>query len=269
MSETVSQFVARVLDLQITDIPDKYGDSPRCWLCGGDTNGKGLMQHVHIGMTFTQHNTAKCSDSDCLCNACACVIDSVTFKKMVTDRQLPIKIWSQAGWHSYSHYIHDSGIYKSPNRKEMRDIILNPPSGRWVLTVNSSGKKHTVFRASVASSTKTFPVQLDETTVWCDADLITACIADFEALSALGFSKDSILSGDYHPAQMLKVGIKRFMPCELKAKEWRDKHPDYMMLAHVVAFGQSEFEEVVPVEYVKTETAKPAPVTQKQMELFL
>ncbi|HEX7072947.1 MAG TPA: hypothetical protein VF226_02820 [Hyphomicrobiaceae bacterium] len=272
MAETVTQFAARVLGIADCPPPQpkrgpQYGTGAVCWLCGGATDGKGWPQATAIAPTFTQHNTAKANDSDAVCQSCAALTRAETFQRMVAERGLSVKTWTQAGWHSYSHFIRDDGHYSVPSRKDMRALLLDPPPGRWLLCINTTGQKHTIFRATVASSRTLFPVQMDETTIWCRADEIRQCMADFEGLCALGFSKDSILTGQYHPAQLLKAGLSRWKPAEGRIAPWRQSHPDLMALVHFVALGPAEFEPIEAAEYERS-AVPPQRQAQGQMEMF-
>ena len=264
MIETVTQFAARALGISDCPPPQpkrglQFGTSPVCWLCGGETGGAGWPQATAIAPTFTQHNTAKAGDSDAVCQSCASLTRAETYQEMVKSRGLPIKIWTQAGWHSYSHLILEDGTYSAPTRTEARSIVMDPPSCAWLLCLNTTGKKHTIFRATVARGRDLFPVQMDETTVWCRAAELRQCMADFEALCALGFSKDSILSGDYHPAQMLKVGIARWRPAEDRIAVWRRDYPDLIALVHFVAAGPAEFEPITAAVYQPLTPTIPEP----------
>lgn len=274
MTETVTQFVARVLRLLPCDPPpekrgaERWAYDSTCWLCGGETGGKGWPQSVAISPTFTQQNTAKCSDSNTVCCSCAALTRAETFQSMVRSRGIQIKIWTQAGWHCYSHLILEDGSYSAPTRKEMRAVLLSPPAGKWLLSINTTGQKHTIFRGTVASGRDMFPVQMDESTIWCRAASLRACMADFEAICALGFSKDSILTGQYNHTQMMKVGLSRWRPAEQRMELWRADDPGLLSLVHMVALGPAEFEPVEPAKYEKTPSETKPAVISGQMEMF-
>ena len=172
---TPTQFAARALGLLPCPPPEpkrgpRYGVSPVCWLCGGPTDGEGWPQATAIAPTFTQHNAAKAGDSDAVCQSCAALTRAATFQAMVTTRGLPLKVWTQCGWHSYSHHIREDGHYEAPAPDAARSILIDPPAGRWMLCLNTTGKKHTIFRGAVSQSRGAYPVQVDETTVWCRRD---------------------------------------------------------------------------------------------------
>ncbi|TCO70256.1 hypothetical protein [Rhodovulum euryhalinum] len=247
--ETTTQFVARVLGIvHEPPLPKKknssrYASGKTCWMCGGDTCGKGWPRSAALSGGFTGHDFALAMDSDAICQGCAAVLSGKAWQGMVAQKGTDVKVWGGAGWNNYSHLIAEDGTYIVPKRKDIRRILLDPPYGKWVLAINSSGQKHTVFRAQVAASQTHFPVQFDEMTVWIHADRFRQCLADFEALCDLGFSKDSILSGEYHHAQMLKVGIKEWREAEQKIAPWRTSDPDMITIVHFCALGPSHFEE--------------------------
>ena len=233
---TTTQFVAQALALlPYVPRPPGWGASNRCWLCGGSTGGVGWPQRLAIAPTFTQHNTAACADSDAVCQSCAAVTRAESFQALVARRGLPLKVWTQCGWHSYSHYVREDGGYEAPTPSRMRAILLEPPDGRWLLTLNTTGQKHTIFRARVATTPAWFPVQLDEETLWTSAADLRECLAAFEALAAIGCGKDGIQTGRYHPADTMRAGVALWRPAEAAMAPWRDANPLLVALVRVIA----------------------------------
>lgn len=248
MTETTTQWIARVLDLLPFEPPTpkrgpQYGTSDTCWLCGGDTGGVGWPEKAATGAGFTLHNISSAMDSDAWCQSCAAVTQSSVWKGLVERRSLGYKIWNQAGWHCYSHLVRECGHYSAPTPREMRGVLMDPPSGGWVLGINTTGKKHTLFRATVARSREHYPVQIDEYTVWIRRSEFRECLEAFEDLCRLGFSKDSIFTGQYHPAQTLKVGLQAWRAAEGRIAPWRIRDPDMLSVVHIVALGPSHWAE--------------------------
>jgi hypothetical protein len=240
--QTITQFVASSLGIASYPPPEskrgpRYGKSDRCWLCGGDTYGLGWPLALAIAPTFTQHNCAKCLDSDAVCQSCTVLTRAETWQGVVTLRKLPLKVWTQAGWHSYSHFVQEDGHYEAPVPSRVREILLDPPSGRWVLAINTSGKKHTIFRGAVASGRGIIPVQMDEETIWASHGDVLACLADFERLTSLGCRKDDVLSGNYHPEAVHRAGLRAWHAAEAPMPSWRQEHPGVIALVHFVARG--------------------------------
>lgn len=239
--ETVTQFCARALGLPPHEPPAsrrgaRYGASAPCWLCGGATGGVGWPQALAVAPTFTSHNAARRPDSDAVCQACAAFTRAETFQALVASRGLPLKTWTQCGWHSYSHHVRGDGHYEAPVPSRARDILLAPPPGRWVLALNTTGQKHTLFRGAVAdSAARAVPVQLDETTVWADRAAFAACLGDFERLTALGCGSDSVHTGRYHPEDIARAGLARWRPAEARMERWRASDPSLLALVRAVA----------------------------------
>jgi hypothetical protein len=265
-AQTVTQFVAGALG--VADYPppipkrgERFGSASRCWLCGGGTAGVGWPQDVAIAPTFTQHNTSKMSDSDAVCQSCAALTRAETFQAMVAARKLPIKIWTQAGWHSYSHFVREDGYYEAPVPSRMREILIDPPAGRWVLTINSTGKKHTLFRAGVACGREMFTVQVDEETLWGVHDGFLACLADFERLTMLGCRKDDVLSGVYHPESVRRAGLAQWKAAEDIIRPWRAEAPAMLALTHFVARAL-KLDEIKELEAAKAAAAASVPTPE-------
>lgn len=275
---TPTQFAARALD--ISDFPPpqpkrgtRYGLSVRCWLCGGETDGVGWPQSVAIAPTFTQHNCAKMQDSDAVCQSCAALTRAETFQAMVKARGLPVKTWTQCGWHSYSHYIREDGHYEAPIPARVREILNDPPEGKWLLCINTSGQKHTIFRGTVATGRDRFPVQVDEETVWTGREEVGRCISDFERLATLGFGRDEIATGNYNPTNTLRAGIRAWREADEPMRIWREARPDLVALAAIAARSRKTLAEVPPPE-TASPVVIPAPLptptydTPSQMSLF-
>lgn len=274
MSVTASALIASWLGIAVCPPPEakrgrRHGVAPHCWLCGGDTHGEGWPRDTLLPPTFTQHNIARRIDSDSVCQPCAAILRGEVFQDMVRARALPVKTWTQCGWHSYSHHVREDGHYAVPDRETSRAILIDPPPRRWALALNPTGQQHTLIRAHVASSRDCFPVQLGETAVWIDEVRFRACLAAFEALSALGFGKDDILSGAYHPESMRRAGLARWRPAEEAVRPWREDEPGMFALVHHVARSPKHFAPVEPPAPATARQGQPAqrPVPS-QMELF-
>ena len=237
-----TKFIAKALDLHFHE-PDtkKVGTSQVCYLCGGEAGEMPFLKKDAISQSFTQTNSASAPDSDSVCVGCAAVLNGKVFQEFITKRKSDIKIWGTAGWQNYSHFITESGVHECPNRLRMREILVNPPSEPWILAINPTGQKHTLFMTKVATSRDVFPVQFDQTSMIVKRSDFEKCLSDFEALTEMGFSKDSVLTSNYHHAQMLKIGIAKWKPAEERIQKWRDEDLDLLTLVSFVAFGPAHF----------------------------
>lgn len=271
---TTSLFIATALGIARCEPPparrgSRYGRCAHCWLCSGATGGEGWPRETLLAPTFTQHNMARRIDSDAICQPCAAVISGDVFKELIASRRLPVKTWTQCGWHSYSHYVHESGDYAVPDREMARAILSSPPAGRWVMALNPTGQQHTLIRAAVASSRHRFPVQLGDETVWVTQADFVACLSAFEALSELGFSKDDTLRGEYHPESMRRAGLARWRPAEEAARPWRDGDPALFALVHNVSRSAKFYGPPEPSPQQKSLSGRPAQMPKTgQMEMF-
>ena len=114
-----------------------------------------------------------------------------------------------ANWMFSSHVFSADG-WRRPDRKGSRDVLLNPPQPPFVITLAAVGKKHVIFRARLNQDASVFSVQLDDEEVVVKRRAFAELLELFERAYAMGFSKDSLLTGTYNQAAVLKVGVGRW-----------------------------------------------------------
>ena len=233
---TASQFAADCLNLPVfSPSVEIYGKSPICWLCGGDTQHIGWPLRTAIKPTFTNHNQAAAQHSDAICWQCVAMSYKETWDVYVGQHpEMSLKIGKPISWRCYSH-VFAYGLHECPTRERWRQWLVNPPAPPFLFVVATSGQKHLIFRARVAHSAEVFPVQFEDEQFLVDRPALTAVFDAFEALYALGFSKDSILSGEYHHGQLIKVGMAAWKPLEDRIKPLRRTVPHLLKLAHFCA----------------------------------
>lgn len=217
----------------------RYAPGDRCWLCGGLTYGVGWWRHA-LPDTFTNHNLAAVTSSETVCQACMFCASKETWEAYVAahpDRGL--KCGHAMSWRFYSH-VFAAGLHDCPTRERWRAWLLEPPVPPFLFVVATSGQKHLLFRGRVAYDRARFPVQVEEAVVWVERDVLAAVLADVEALYALGFAKDAIVSGRYHHGQLMKVGLAAWQPLDRAMQAWRRRVPDLVQLAAHVAQRQQE-----------------------------
>lgn len=214
-----------------------------CWLCGAGIE-RGWPLSEALAPTFTQHNEARCSDSGAICAPCVAILDGAVFKDMVRARDVrdprgdPLKLWSQCGWHSYSHYIHERGVYEAPNPARMRELLCDPLPGKWLMGVNTTGKKHTIFRAEVCDGSD-ICVQIDEARIRLSRADFVRVLAAVEAALEAGASRDEIRTGLWHPETLRRAGMKAFRRVSDELAFWRARSPGGMHLACIVGQRQT------------------------------
>lgn len=259
----------------------QYGSDDACWLCGGPTHGVGWPRKLGLADTFCDHNSAARLDSGTVCQACVATSASEGWRQYVAahpDRGLwdwfPAKEGKKPrsfNW-LYTSHLFRPGFHETPDRPRWREILTDPPEPPFLAIMALNGKKQIIFRGRVSQSREVFWVQADELRVLVRPSEFAECLVAFEALYLAGFSKDSIVSGQYHSGQMAKVGLREWRRLERAIQPWRARHPGYLVLAHHC--GQRH--EIAPPA---TDTApdplptQPPPAPQAtpggQLDLFL
>lgn len=242
---TSSQFAADCIGL--TDHPHPKGKTAagaHCWLCGGSTQDRGWPLRDAINTTFTNHNRAAFPASDAVCWQCVAMSFSESWARYVArhpERGLSAhfpqkegKNLRAANWLYFSHLFRE-GWHETPSRARWREILLAPPEPPFLAVISTSGQKHLIFRARVARSRDRFWLQFEEETVWFAPARFAPVLQDFEALCAMGFSKDSVTTGRYHHGQLLKSDHSRWRDLERRMALHRRLCPHYVLIARFIA----------------------------------
>lgn len=212
----------------------RFGADDRCWLCGGPTSGVGWPRATAFSDLFTTATLARVPTSATVCQPCVAMASKTTWDAYVANHPaMSLKTGQTMSWRNYSHAIW-TGHHECPNRARWRLLLLDPPAPPFLFVIAESAQKHLLFRASVAYDREAFPVQLEEDTLIVHRAAFRACLSAFERLYALGFSKDSIVSGRYHHGQMLNVGVQVWHAAESDFAPFRRLQPaDVRLAAHV------------------------------------
>jgi len=198
-----------------------------------------------LGASFTDIAQAQAPASNTICQACAATSKTEGWGQYVAahpERGLPShfpqkspdkppKAWN---WLFNSHLFR-RGHHECPDRSRWREILLCPPDPPFLAVIAVSGKKQLVFKSKIAGSLDSFPVQFEDESIVVRPSIFREALEIFEALYRLGFSKDSILTGKYHPRTLLDVGPGRWRDEENKAAPWRRKTPQLWAICHYVA----------------------------------
>ena len=256
----------------------RFGPDAVCWLCGGPTDGVGWPHKLGLADTFTDHNKAARLDSSTVCQACVATSASAGWRQYAEahpERGLWVWFPEKEGtkprsfnW-LYTSHVFAQGYHETPDRKRWRAILLDPPDPPFLAVMAINGKKQILFRGRVSQSRAAFWVQADETRVLVRPGEFARCLAAFEELYNAGFSKDSIVSGQYHSGQMGKVGLARWRELEMAIRPWRDHYPGYLLLAHHC--GQREdlpAAEIPAAELAPQRASAPPAPAAGQLSLF-
>lgn len=218
--------------------PPRFGSDAQCWLCAGDTDGKGWLIKDAITSAFTDASLAACPKSQTMCQACVALMKKEAWQQACEKHGhtpfFPIKNGKKpamANWMFSSHVFSKDGWLR-PERKEIAGILLNPPSAPFVIVLAEVGKKHTIFKSKVSYSRTQYFVNLDEKTILVDLNKFKELLALVENAYKY-FSKDSILTGNYNQAAVMAVGLSTWREIESQIKHWRGD--DLLRLACFVA----------------------------------
>jgi len=188
-----------------------------CYLCG--RTGK---HPLTLKDTFTSHSLCKHPQSQLMCDRCFHTIAG-NYRLLWYWNEGKSK-WSKVWGRSLSRlYQGDHLVYPViegtrtegkdtlpivkdlMTRKQVRGILLNPPSPPFTLVIAESGQKHILPWAQEAHSQSVFPVQFEMDTLYVDREDFTTIISSYEQLMTMGFNKAEIDSGDYRSENLLPV----------------------------------------------------------------
>lgn len=164
-----------------------------CFLCGGETNGKGQSTKKAIKKTFTDHPYARALGSQAVCEACAFCLSHRELRNyaiVATKKQL----------------LH-------PARDVIRDMLIEPPEPPFVMCIATSGQKWLHFKSQVNYSREAFAVNLEESCIQIVPLQIREMVEMAEYLYTT-FTKDEILTGSYNQKRIKDFGLDRFVEYE-------------------------------------------------------
>jgi len=182
------------------DLPLQAVEDETCWLCGGETDGKGIPTKKGIKDTFTDHPWARGQGSKSLCSGCAFCLNNRSLR-------------------NYS-ILATAGELCHPSRADWREILLDPPEPPFVACLAVSGQKHLSFKAPINLSRETFTIALEEQMVEVAPTKLAVCLEAVENLYAY-FTKDEIMTGRYRQHRIQECGLARWQELETAVESWR------------------------------------------------
>lgn len=218
----------------------KYGADSSCWLCAGETEGKGWHIKDVIGSAFTDTASAKSPSSQTVCYSCAALLKKEAWEQACNKYDyfpyFPVKEGKKpfmSSWMFASHVFSD-GVWLMPSRQEMRGHLLEPPNPPFVISVSDMGKIHVLFRCEVSLSNDDFFVNLDTETIRVNRAIFAKILSDVED-GYIDFSKESMLTGEYNQAAIMRTGLKRWREVESVIKKHRSENNGMLKLAVFVS----------------------------------
>lgn len=111
-----------------------------------------------------------------------------------------------------SHLVTRDGQFRRIERREVWPMLLAPPEPPFALYLTLSGKKHGLFRQSVAESRVAFRLQCEDLSGWYVVDRCSPWMREALALRRLGVRRVSLETGRYFSSDWLKCrdAIKQF-----------------------------------------------------------
>ena len=194
---TLREKVINYADPSLEEVPDKV-----CWLCGGETAGRGVPTRKAIKPTFTDHPHARNQGSRSICSGCAFCLSA---------REL----------RNYSILVTGDRLCH-PTRAEWREVLTNPPEPPFVMCLAVSGQKHLTFKAPVNLERERFTVLLEERPIYVIPARFGSLIEVVEALY-IYFSKDEISSGSYRQHKIKECSLRRWEELEMDIADWRGR----------------------------------------------
>ncbi len=233
-----------IASVTLGDVPDQ-----ECWLCGGETGGRGQPIKRMIKDTFTDRDRARALHSQSICPGCCF---SLSFREL----------------RNYSILATDKSL-RHPDRPTMRELLLDPPGPPFLLCIAVSGQKWVHFKGEIAYSRDGFPVQMEDTRITVDVTTLRKMLNLAETLYTV-FTKEEIRTGQYSLNRIKQFGLARFQDMASLA----DKYRGYRLF-NLALFVAQKQEDIPGPEPDRKEEEKQACITTSipktesmQLQLF-
>lgn len=179
----------------------------RCFLCGGDLGGRGYLSRHWVKPTFTDHDKARCPESDHLCAGCVfCSLERSVWLQERLGKDKPQTM------RNYSHFVAGGQWHCLTKAETARMRELLPVAD--VAVIADSGQKHLCFRAVPGTW------QFEEQRLWPDWPGLCRLLELIEPLYVT-FSKTEIQSGNYSPHRIRAFGLERWRELEGELRSQR------------------------------------------------
>lgn len=202
---TISQYIYNVLKhlygIQYKDVKDIKDD--HCWLCGGETHGKGLSTKDGIGGNFTNQEFAKCHKSKSICEACSFLLKQQFKYDNKNKEKESIIYFRNTSWIITSDYSYPKlaiegdniRLTEIPNPTIIRNFIISEKPKLFVFLYSNSGQKHLFFRGdTINSSNHFYQIVFEEIVLNINHSELLMLTDIVESLLAIGYSKSAIKS---------------------------------------------------------------------------
>lgn len=179
-----------------------------CAFCGWQSSSGVPIKHA-IKDSFSDYRDLAVWSSTHVCDACVWAMSGIPPN---TIRMWSI-LWREDGHVPRSHensLWHVKGAHFS-NKSDLSafvDVLLNPPSCRWLMALADSGQIHLLpFAVVNMPLAKQWQVRLERNDIRSTPDDFRVVHGHASCLYTAGFSKADILSGQPQPSAIYKHGI--------------------------------------------------------------
>lgn len=198
MSETPSQLLWRACGSppspKASALPtDREGDWSRCWVCAGETRGRGCAIADWDGANFTGQSRVRYPAGQAICEPCLWV--------MARSSEVPIE--GNGNWRNYS-VLYATGepllIRSKGDKPSVLAWLRRPHKAPWFAAIAESGQKHVVPYVPLNGCGRARAL-FEERLVDLPRDPAAWSLCDeMAALATAGASKEEIETGRYEGA---------------------------------------------------------------------
>lgn len=154
-----------------------------CRVCGGPTHGRGWRADA-LSANFADRDLLAAPDAQAICQPCLYFAVGETWQAHAgAHSELGIKVWSQASWRSYSHFL-APGRVEHPGPARWGELLDAPPSPPWLAIISTTAKRNLLFRGQVTRGVSHRAVLLETDLIWMTPEDWRGVRAAFEALMA-------------------------------------------------------------------------------------
>ncbi len=207
----------------------------KCYLSGIELHRVGVPVDAAIKNTFTGQSTAGSPDSEWVSPEAAY---SIADKAKIPGIEKP------SAMRQFTHVVVGDTwrVLGLSQKREMADILLNPPSEEWGMTICTKpmSAPHVLYRATTSLGGKHWGVILGDLTVCSSADEFRTLLADVEAQYVF-HAKGAIETGKYSPKSVIEQGESAWM--ELEERIGRHRFSPLLDLTLFVAQKEKEVED--------------------------
>lgn len=220
------------------------GDWTRCWVCAGETRGRGCPIAAWDGANFTGQTRVKCPRAQAICEACLWV--------MARHSPVPDKT---GNWRNYSVlYAHGEPVTIASKGEKPTILawLRRPHASPWFAALADTGQKHVVpyvpvnGRGPARALFDEVPIDLPrDPEGWRIVD-------DLVALLTAGATKEEVERGDYTLSTMMRC------EADVRAFEARYAHQRGSGWFAIVVFLAQRDEEAVTARMAREAEARAA-----------